>query len=178
MPELLWLCKVAACMLRVCEVDVRDDVDDAAVCLLGKAFILATVARLHVENRDMQSLRRDGGEAGVGVAENEKRVGLCLCHKLVGAVDDIADGGAKVIANGIHIHLGVRKLQILEEHAVEVVVIVLTRVSENAVKVLTALIDNGGKADDLGAGAHDNQELQPAVIFEFNIAVIQFNIHM
>ena len=130
-----------------------------------------------MEDRDMQSLCRDGGEAGVGVAENEKCVGLYLCHKLIGAVDDIADGGAKVIANGIHIHLGVGKLQILEEHAVEVVVIVLSRMGENAVKVLTALIDNGGKADDLGAGAHDNQELQPAVIFEFNIAVIILDFH-
>ena len=45
-----------------------------------------------------------------------------------------------------------------------------------------ALLDDLGQADDLGAGAHDDQQLQAAVVFEVDIWVlIQFkspiNVH-
>lgn len=45
--------EVAAGMLRVADIDVGDDVDDAAVGLLGQALVEATVASFHVEDRDM-----------------------------------------------------------------------------------------------------------------------------
>ena len=32
-----------------------------------------------------------------------------------------------------------------------------------------ALLDDLGQADDLGAGAHDDQQLQAVIIFEMNI---------
>jgi len=35
----------------ISHVHVADDIDDAAVSLFGEAFVLATVARFHVENR-------------------------------------------------------------------------------------------------------------------------------
>ena len=75
--------QVAAGVLGVCQVDVGDHVDDAAVGLLGQALVLAAVARLHVEDGDVQALGRDGGQAAVGVAQDEERVGLDLDHQLV-----------------------------------------------------------------------------------------------
>ena len=48
--------EVAAGMLAVCHVDVGDDVDDAAVGLLGQALVLAAVAGFHVEDGDVQAL--------------------------------------------------------------------------------------------------------------------------
>ena len=52
--------EVAAGVLGVGQVDVGDHVDDAAVGLLGQALVLAAVARLHVEDGDVQALGRYG----------------------------------------------------------------------------------------------------------------------
>lgn len=119
--------EIATCVLRIAEVHVGDDVHDAAVGLLGQTLVLAAVASLHVEDGDVQTLGCDGRQAGVGVAEDEQRVGSDVYHQLVGAVDDVADCCSEVISDSIHIYLRVFQLQILEEHAVEVVVVVLAR---------------------------------------------------
>ena len=60
--------EVAAGVLGVGQVDVGDHVDDAAVGLLGQALVLAAVARLHMEDGDVQALCGDGRQAAVGVA--------------------------------------------------------------------------------------------------------------
>ena len=154
--------EVAARVLGVCQVDVGDHVDDAAVSLLGQALVLAAVARLHVEDGDVEPLGRDGGKAAVGVAQDEKRVGLHLNHELIARGDDVAHGFAQVGAHGV-------QRQVAEEDAVERVVVVLPGVRQQAVEVAAALRDDLGQADDLGAGAHDDQQLQAAIIFEMNI---------
>jgi hypothetical protein len=154
--------EVAARVLGVCQVDVGDHVDDAAVSLLGQALVLAAVARLHVEDGDVEPLGRDGGKAAVGVAQDEKRVGLHLNHELIARGDDVAHGLAQVGAHGV-------QRQVAEEDAVERVVVVLPGVRQQAVEVAAALLDDLGQADDLGAGAHDDQQLQAAIIFEMNI---------
>lgn len=154
--------EVAARVLGVCQVDVGDHVDDAAVSLLGQALVLAAVARLHVEDGDVEPLGRDGGKAAVGVAQDEKRVGLHLNHELIARGDDVAHGFAQVGAHGV-------QRQVAEEDAVERVVVVLPGVRQQAVEVAAALLDDLGQADDLGTGAHDDQQLQAAIIFEMNI---------
>ena len=157
--------EVAACVLGVGKVDVGDHVDDASVGLLGQALVLAAVARLHVEDGDVEPLGRDGGKAAVGVAQDEKRVGLHLNHELIARGDDVAHGLAQVGAHGV-------QRQVAEEDAVERVVVVLPGVRQQAVEVAAALLDDLGQADDLGAGAHDDQQLQAAIIFEM---IILFN---
>lgn len=150
--------EVSSCVLRVGHVHVGDDIDDAAVGLLGQALVLAAVAGLHVENGDMESLGSDNAEAAIGVAKDQDTVGLGLGEELVGTIDDVAASSAKVITDGIHIDLGLGELQILEEYAVEVVVVVLACVGENHVEVLAALVDDGGETDDLGACADNDNE--------------------
>gem|GEM_PF-5333228 len=117
----------------------------------------------------MQALGRDGGQAAVGVAQDQQGVGLDLDHELVARGDDVAYGLAQVGPHGVQVDVGVVKRQVAEEDAVERVVVVLPGVRQQAVEVAAALLDHLGKADDLGAGAHDDQELQAAVIFEVNI---------
>ena len=85
-------------MLGVGEVDVGNDVNDTSVGLLGQALVLAAVSRLHVEDRDVEPFCRDSRQAGVGVAENEERVGLRFVHQLIRAVDDIAHGCPEIVA--------------------------------------------------------------------------------
>ena len=160
--------EVAAGVLGVGQVDVGDHVDDAAVGLLGQALVLAAVARLHVEDGDVQALGRDGGQAAVGVAEDEEGVRLRLHHELVGGGDDVAHRLAEVGAHGVQVDVRVVKRQVAEEDAVERVVVVLPGVRQKAVEVAAALLDDLGQAYDLGACAHDDQELQSAVIFKSN----------
>ena len=107
----------------------------------------------------MQTLRRDGGKAGVRIAEDEQRVRARLHHELIRAVDDAAHRLAEVAAGGVHIHLRRGDAEIAEKHAVEVIVIVLPGMGENAVKILPALADDGGKADYLRARADDDEKL-------------------
>ena len=151
--------EVSSCVLRIGHIHVGDDIDDTAVGLLGQALVLATVAGLHVKNGDMESLGSDNAEAAVGIAKDQYAVGLGLGEELVGAVDDVAAGSAKVVTDGIHIDLGLCELQVLEEDTVEVVIVVLARVGENHVEVLAALVDDGGETDDLGARADNDNEL-------------------
>ena len=151
--------EVSSCVLRVGHVHVGNDIDDTAVGLLGQALVLAAVAGLHVENGDMESLGSDNAEAAVGVAKDQYAVGLGLGEELVGAIDDVAAGSAKVVTDSIHIDLGFGELQILEEDTVEVVVIILACVGENHVEVLAALVDDGGETDDLGARADNDDQL-------------------
>lgn len=150
--------EVSSCVLRVGHIHVGDDIDNTAVGLLGQTLVFAAVAGLHVENGDMESLGSDDAEAAVGVAKDQYAVGLGLGEELVGAVDNVAAGSAKVVTDSIHIDLGLCELQILEEDTVEVVIVVLARVGENHVEVLAALVDDGGETDDLGARADNDNE--------------------
>ena len=169
--------QVAAGVLGVAEVDVGDDVNDAAVGFLGQTLVLAAVTGLHVEDRDVQPLRRDGRQARVGVAENEQGVGPRLHHELVRAVDDVAHGGAEVVAHGVHVDLGRRQTQVVEEDAVQSVVVVLPCVGQEAVEVAPALVDDGGEADNLGTRANDDKQPQPAVAGKADVGVVSSDSH-
>ena len=169
--------QVAASVFGISHVHVTDDIDDAAVRLFGETFVLATVACFHVENRDVQALSRNCRETTVGVAQDEHRIGLASDHELVAAIDDVADSCAEVIAYGIHVYFRILEAQVLEEHAVQVVIVVLASVRQDAVEILAALVNHGGKADDFGARTHDNQEFQLAVVGEFYVAIICFYVH-
>ena len=147
---------------------------DAAVRLLGQALVLAAVARLHVEDGDVEPLGRDGGKAAVGVAQDQQRVGLDLDHEPVARGDDVAHGLAQVGSHGVEVDVRVVKRQVAEEDAVERVVVVLPGVRQQAVEVAAALLDDLGQADDLGAGAHNDQQLQAAVVFKTNIGSHRF----
>lgn len=55
--------QIAARVLRVAEVDIGYDIDYAAVGLLRQALVLTAVASLHVEDRYVQTLGRNGAQA-------------------------------------------------------------------------------------------------------------------
>ena len=164
-------------MLGIGHVHIADDIYDAAVGLFGQALIFAAVTGFHVENRDVQALGRNGRKTAVGITENQQGIGLAGDHELVAAVDDVADSGSEVVAHGIHVDFRGLEAQVLEEHAIQVVVVILACVREDAVEILAALVDNCRKADDFGAGTHDNQEFQLAVIGKFLVGVVCLYLH-
>lgn len=169
------ICEVAASVLGIAEVDIADDVHDATVGFLGQALVLAAVAGFHVEDGDVQTFGTDDGETGVRVSQHQHGIGLAGHHEFVAGVDDVAAGRAEVITHGIEVHLGGGEFQVVKEDAVEVIVIVLPRVGQNHVKILTAFVDNGRETDDFRAGTDDNQQLDFAVVPEGDIRVIRFH---
>ena len=101
----------------------------------------------------MQPLRTDDGQAAVCVAQHQHGVGLDGGHELVALRDDVAHRLAQIRADGVHVDLGVGQLQVVEEHAVQVVVVVLAGVGQDNIKIFAGLVDDGGQTDDLRAGA-------------------------
>ena len=160
---LLWqstLHQIPACMLRIAEIDVADDVHDAAVRLLRQALILAAVSCLHMENRNVQALGTDHGKAGIGVAQNQHCVRPDLHHQLVGFLNDIPNRGSEIIAYGIQIIVRRPETEIVKKHLIEGVVVVLTCVDQNLLKVPVAALYGGGQPDDLRPRADDRHQLQ------------------
>ena len=146
-------------MFGIGQIHVGDDVHNPAVGLLRQALVLAAVSRLHVENGNVQPLGCNGGQAGIGVPQNQHGVRLNGRHQLVGAVDDVAHGGAQIVPHCVHIHIRVGKSQVPEENPVQVIIVILPRVGENAVKIFAALVDDRRQTDDLRAGAYDDEQL-------------------
>ena len=151
--------QVATGVLRVAQVHVGDNVHDAAVGLLRKALVLAAVAGFHVEDGDVQPLSSNDTEAGVGVPQHQHGIGLQLRHQVVAFGDDVAHGLAQGIPHRVQVDVRVVQLQVVEEHTVEVVVVILAGVGQESVKILPALGDDRGQADDLRPGAYDDQQL-------------------
>ncbi len=120
-------------------------------------------------------LAADDREAGVGVAEHEHCVGACLHHEFIGGVDDVAHGGAEVVADGVEVYFGIGEFEVFEEDAVEVVVVVLAGVGEDYVEVFAAFVDGGCKTDNLGSGADDNEQFQFAIVGEMYVGIIGFH---
>ena len=166
--------KVSSRMLGVGEIDIRDDVHDAAVRLLRQTFVFAAVAGLHVENRNVESFCSDDAQTAVGVAKNQYGIRFGGCEKLVAAVDDVAAGRAEVISDCIHVDLRLGEFQIAEEDAVEVVVVVLSGMGQNYIKIFAAFGNDCRKPDDLRTGTDDDTKFYFSVILPVDIAVVEF----
>ena len=156
-------------MFAVGHIHVRDDIHYSPVCLLRKTLVLAPVAGLHMEDRDMQPLCPDDTKATVGIPENEHSIRSCSRKKLVAAIDYIAACGTEVIAHGIHVHLRGIELQILEKDPVEIIVIILSRMGKNYIEIPPAFADDRGKTDDFRPRAHDDGQFYFAIIFKLYI---------
>ena len=164
--------QIAASVLRVGHIHIGDNVHNAAIGFLRQALVLAAVASFHVEDGDMQTLCTNDAQTAVGIAQHQNGVRLDSDHQFVALSDNIAHGLAQICAYGIHVDLRVCQLQIMEEHTVQVIVVVLAGVSQNNIKVLTSLVDDGRQADNFRAGADDNQQLQFAIVPKRHVTII------
>ena len=156
--------KVSSGVLAVGHVHIGDDVHDAAVSFLRKAFVLAAVAGFHMENRDMQTLGSDYAEAAVGIAQNKNSVRLDCNHQFVTLCYDIAHCLAQVSTYCVHIDLRICKLEVFEEDSIEVVIVVLAGVRKNHVEILAAFVDDRCKTYDFRTGADNDEEFEFAVL--------------
>ena len=155
-------------MLGIAYIDVADDVNDATVSLLRQTLVLAAVAGFHVEDRNVQTLCADDTQTAVGITKHRHGVGLNFHHQFIGFGDDISHRLTQILADNVHIYLRIVQFQIVEEYAIEVVVIILVGMRHNGIKILAALFDDRCQTDNFRAGADDDQQLQLAVVFEYS----------
>ena len=164
--------KIAACVLGICQIDVRNHIDNTTVGLFGQAFVLAAITRLHVENRNMQALCTNSGQTAISVTQNQQRIRPRLRHEFVTGGNDIADGLAQVLPHSVQVDIRVIQTKVAKEDAVERVIIVLPSVRQQAVEMATAFLDDLRQTNDLGACAHDNQKPQTAVVIKCDIGIV------
>ncbi len=73
----------------------------------------------------MQPLRRDGGQAGVGIAQHQIALRLQFAEQLIAATQNVTAGHTQILANHGHQNVrtilpeGVFQLEILPEYGVE-----------------------------------------------------------
>ena len=170
--------QISACMLRVTHIYVRDYIHDTTVCLLWQTLVETTIACLHMEDRDMQTLSTNHRQARVCVAQHQHSVWFNLHHQFVRRVDDIPHRCTQVIAYSIEIHLWVFQFQVFEKHAIKVIVIVLTCMRQDAIEIFTTFIYHCRQAYNLRACANNDEQLQFAIITKFHFTIIYFHIFL
>ena len=73
--------------------------------------------------------------------------------------EDAAQHGAETGRVDVHVAVGCAKAEVVEEHLVERMVVVLTGVDEHVLDRAVEQLDRLGETDDLGAGPHDRHHL-------------------
>lgn len=143
--------QVSAGMLRIAEVHIGNDVHNTAVGLLRQALVKAAVAasiwKMGICRRFAPITLRQSS-----CLPTPARHQVSPHHQLVAGVDNIPHRGTEVIADGIHIHIGVFQLQVTEEDTVQVIVVILAGVGQKTVKITAAFVDDSRQADDFRTG--------------------------
>ncbi len=139
--------QVAPGVLGVDEVEVGDVVDQPPVGLLRHVLVEAAVAGLHVVDGDPHPLGHQRGDAAVGVAQDEDRVGSFREQHL--ARSRSASRRARDPARTCRRPSkwsGSRSAEVVEEHLVERVVVVLAGVHQHVVDALVQARDHPRQA--------------------------------
>ena len=146
---------------RVRQVHVGEMIDHAPVDLLRHPLVERSIARLHVKHRNAQPLRRQRGEAAVGVAEHEQRAGPPLAQQPIHGDDHLSDRLGRGRARRVERDVGRADAELAEEDAVELVAVVLSGVDEEVVGRLIEPGDDAGQPDQLGPRPHDRHDSEP-----------------
>ena len=115
------------------EVDVAGMVDDFPVAFFGNPLVEATVTGFHVEDGDVALFGGYGAKAGVGVAQNQKGIGVFLLEDRVYVDQDLARGGGGIGSGGIEEMVGLAQTEVFEEEFVEFVIVILAGVDQDMV---------------------------------------------
>ena len=154
-------------MFTISHVHITDDIHNTTVGFLRQTLVLATISCLHVEDRNMQAFRTDNRKAAICITQHENRIWFHFHHQLVTLSNDITHSFTKVVTHGLQIHIWIPKLQILKEHTVQIIVVILTCVCQQTVKVLPTFINHCCQTYNLWTCANYNQQLQFPIILKF-----------
>ena len=153
------ICQISSGMFGICHVHVGNNIYNSPVCLFRQTFILTAITCFHVKNRDMKPLRPDYRQTAVRIAKNKHRIRLNLHHQLVGLRNNIPHCLPKIGTNRVQINLRLVQLQILKKYTIQIIIIILTGMCQNYIKICSALLNNSRQADNLRPRTNNNQKL-------------------
>ena len=87
-------------------------------------------------------LRLNGGKTRICIPQNQQSIRLNLKHQLIGAVNDIANCGTKIIPHSIHIDFWIINFQVLKENTIQGIIVILTCVGKDYIKILPTFVDH------------------------------------
>ena len=108
-------------------------------------------------------------KAGIGITQHQHSIRPRLYHQLIARIDDVAHCSPQVIAHSIHINIRIFQFKVTKEDAIQVIIIVLTCMSQKAIKILPAFVDNCRQTNNFRAGTYYNQEFQASVLLKLDI---------
>lgn len=126
----------------------------------------------------MQTLCRNGGQAGVGVAKDKVGIWLQFGKQLITSTENVAAGHTEVIPH--HGHKNIRseiprhvfEFKVFPENRGKILIPVLVVVDHAGVEILTAPTDHRRKANDLRTGSETDANLDFSVILPFEVHII------
>ncbi|MCY1455580.1 hypothetical protein D9M71_727210 [compost metagenome] len=112
-------------MLGQHHIDVAQMVEDLAVQLLRYPLIETAITCLHMENRDLPTLGRDHRQASIGIAIEQKRVGLFQLENFIGLGDHLGNRLGSGIAGSAEEMIRFTNFQVVEKYLVQFEVVIL-----------------------------------------------------
>src|SRR4051794_22564518 len=121
----------------------------APVDLLRHAVVITTVSCFHVINGNAHASRDDGGEAAVGIPQDEQLIRSMLAEGLFTAFQYLCDLRGKSLAAHAHHHIWSAHAKLLKKNIAQTFFEVLPGVNEGVLEGFIKLRNDEAEADDL-----------------------------
>ena len=119
-------------------------VDNAPVNLFWHPEIKTTVARLHMENRNLAALCGNSCQGTIGVTQKQQCFRLMYLKSLVDCNNDLADCLGCRIAGSRQKHIWLAYIQVAKKYFIQLVIEVLPGVHQHMITVIVQLGDGAG----------------------------------
>ena len=135
-------------------------VNDAAIAFFGNADVVATIAGFHVKYGDSKSSRDNCREPAVGIAQNQNPVWTLRLQDRFDAAQDLADLFAKACGADAERNIRFSYFEFAKEQTAEAIVVILSGVYQQVIRVLIEKLYDQAEANDLGPGSENRHDLQ------------------
>ena len=123
-------------MFGVDQIEIADVINDAPIGLLGNVHVETAIPSFHVIQRNLQSARHDSCQRAICIAQDHDSVRLFGSQNLF----TLDQRSTQYVSKRGNINaqkmIWLLDIQIIKEHLVQFVVVVLTRVNQDMFSVL------------------------------------------
>src|SRR5215470_491118 len=130
-------------------------IDYFSVQLLGDPLIETAVSGLHVKDRNLPALGRNDRKCRIRVAVDEDGIWVFSLDGLVRLDDDLSDCLRDFPPRHSQEVVWLANLELLEEHFAHFVVVALSCMDEDMVRLLVQDSDHPAELDELGSSTAD-----------------------
>ncbi|MNE15699.1 hypothetical protein D3C80_1086180 [compost metagenome] len=150
-------------MLGQDHVDIAKVIEHLAIQFFRDALIKAAVAGFHVEHRNLAALGGNDGQAGVGIAVEQKRIRLFGLKYFIRLGNHFGDGLGCGIACSTQEVIRLANFKVIEKNLIQFEVVVLTRVNQYMINLLIKLGNNAAHLDKFWSRPDQRHDLKHQV---------------